>query len=329
MKLSIVVMLGLLAVASAKFTPKNDEVAKQMWEDFKELYDKSYATEEEEYRRHKIFLGHLSKIDERNFLEGPDGATHGITRFLDLSEEEFKAQYLGHKRDEFALQPLAVDDKEVEIKGVISKDWTGVLTTPVKDQAQCGSCWAFSATEQIESDTMRELNETFILSPQQIVSCDKGELGCNGGDTINAYQYVKKAGGIVLNKDYKYTSGTGNTGKCLKKKISDQKVTVDGYTQVRGESNMAQYVGSTGPLSICLAASTWQTYTGGILKRCDKQVDHCVQAVGVDTGKGYWKVRNSWNTDWGESGFIRLAYGKNTCAITTEATWVKVSNVKN
>ena len=84
----------------------------------------------------------------------------------------------------------------------------------------------------------------------------------------------------------------------------------------------------TGPLSVCLDANNWNTYTGGIMKSCGNRVDHCVQAVGVDTGSGgYWKVRNSWGTTWGEGGYIRLAYGQNTCDITNDPTYTKVSKV--
>jgi len=88
---------------------------------------------------------------------------------------------------------------------------------------------------------------------------------------------------------------------------------------------MASYVQSTGPLSVCLDANTWNSYTGGIMSVCGQSVDHCVQAVGVDASTGgYWKVRNSWGTSWGESGYIRLAYGKNTCAITNDPTYASV-----
>jgi len=89
---------------------------------------------------------------------------------------------------------------------------------------------------------------------------------------------------------------------------------------------MATYVQSTGPLSVCVDANSWNSYTGGIMSVCGQSVDHCVQAVGVDaSAKGYWKVRNSWNTNWGEAGYIRLAYGKNTCNIASDPTYVAVS----
>ena len=87
---------------------------------------------------------------------------------------------------------------------------------------------------------------------------------------------------------------------------------------------MASYVQSTGPLSVCVDANNWNSYTGGIMSVCGTSVDHCVQAVGVDASS-YWKVRNSWGTSWGESGFIRLKYGQNTCAITNDPTYATVA----
>src|SRR5690606_10441661 len=123
-----------------------------------------------------------------------------------------------------------------------------------KNQGQCGSCWAFSATEQIESDAIRTLGTTYILSPQQIVSCDKTSLGCNGGWTEHAYNYVKRAGGLTTESNYPYTSPP--TGNC-NSNPSSFKVTVDSYTTINGESAMSNYVLSTGPLSVCLDADNW------------------------------------------------------------------------
>jgi cathepsin F/cysteine peptidase B len=172
---------------------------------------------------------------------------------------------------------------------------------------------------------MRTLGKTWTLSPEQIVQCDTTSYGCNGGWTEHAYNYVKKAGGLATEAAYPYTSYAGTTGTCHASS-SQYVVTVTGYYTVSGESNMAAWVQQHGPLSVCLDASSWNSYTGGIMKSCGKQVDHCVQAVGVDaSSSGYWKVRNSWGTSWGESGFIRLAYGANTCAITNDPTYVAVA----
>jgi C1A family cysteine protease len=174
---------------------------------------------------------------------------------------------------------------------------------------------------------MRSLGTNLILSPEQIVQCDTYSFGCDGGMPEWAFEYVTKAGGLETEADYPYTSGeNGVTGTCHSDK-SKFKVTVTSFTQIRGESNMAAYVQSTGPLSVVVDANTWGSYTGGILKRCGSSINHAVQAVGVDTGAGYWKIRNSWGADWGENGFIRIAYGQNACDITYQSLYTAVANV--
>jgi C1A family cysteine protease len=181
----------------------------------------------------------------------------------------------------------------------------------------------YSNATSMYLDLMRTQGTTYLLSPEQIVQCDSTSYGCDGGWTEHAYDYVKRAGGLELDSDYPYTSYQGVTGTC-KSDSSKYKVAVSGYTTLSGESAMANYVLSTGPLSVCLDAASWNTYKGGIMSSCGKRVDHCVQAVGVDT-TSYWKVRNSWGTSWGEGGYIRLSYGSNTCAITSDPTYATVS----
>ena len=172
---------------------------------------------------------------------------------------------------------------------------------------------------------MRAGNPETILSAQQVTSCTPFLIagGCNGGNTEKAYTYAEA--GLELDSDYPYVSGTTEkTGTC-KTSTSLFVVKTTAYTTVSdsasGESKMATWVQKTGPLSVCVDAETWSTYTGGVLSTCGTSVDHCVQAVGIDTAAGYWKVRNSWGTAWGESGYIRLAYGANTCAIASDATY--------
>lgn len=143
---------------------------------------------------------------------------------------------------------------------------------------------------------MRELDSNYILSPEQITQCTTLAFGCGGGWTETAYAYVINEGGIATEDSYPYTSSMGTTGTCHDDPSMDV-VGISGFTTIQGESNMAAYVQSTGPLSVCVDANNWSSYTGGIMSACGQQVDHCVQAVGVDTGtNGYWKVRNSWGT---------------------------------
>jgi C1A family cysteine protease len=305
---------------------------KELWESFKSEFNKKYDSVDEDNKRFVKFLGQLKLADERNEEEKRNNGTaiHGITRFSDMSQDEFESKFLnadvkmkGSNSDRKFHGDLAAPDAT---SGLV--DWTGVYTTPVKNQKQCGSCWAFSATEQIESDAMRTLNKQWSLAVEQIVQCDKTSQGCNGGWTESAYKYVKNNGGLEIDADYPYTSGAGVTGQCKDTKKSDYVVTVKDFTTIQGENNMASYVQKTGPLSVCVDASRWNTYTSGILSSCGNRVDHCVQAVGVDaSSNGYWKVRNSWGVTWGEGGYIRLAYGKNMCDITNDPTFSNVAAV--
>jgi C1A family cysteine protease len=328
--MKVVLALALFASsASAVFYSASLETQKYMWEDFKEEYNRVYSTMEDETAHYNVFLANLQTIDQNNMAEAAAGGTavYGINKFTDMSPEEFKRRYLNYVPSPMENRTFAeISDLPQGVEVLV--DWTGKYTTPVKNQGYCGSCWAFSATEQIESDYMRTTGRTYILSAQQVTSCTPSPCaGCNGGYTENAFTYAKN--GIEQDSNYPYTSGTlGVTGSC-KSSSSLFVVKTTSYTTVSssasGESKMATYVSGTGPLSVCVDAATWSSYTGGIMSTCGKMVDHCVQAVGINTASGYWKVRNSWGTSWGESGFIRLSYGANTCAIASDANYASVA----
>jgi len=325
MKYTLASFVALLLSVNGQLFTSNESHQKYMWEQFKQEWTKSYDTETAEVNAFGAFVKNLKLADERNAAERASNgtATHGITKFFDLSQEDFAARYLTtdvkHKTEDAPLS-----DYRGEPSAVMSLvDWTGKYTTPVKDQGYCGSCWAFSATEQIESDLMRLKGQNFVLSPEQITQCDTTSSGCNGGWPSNGISYVKKAGGIETNSDYPYTSYQGTTGKCSANSAKFV-ASVTGYATVSGESTMASYVQSKGPLSICIDASTWSSYTGGIVTTCGHSINHAVQAVGIDTSAGYWKVRNSWGTSWGESGYIRLKYNANTCGITYSPVYATV-----
>lgn len=289
--------------------------------DFQKTYGKTYS-DVEFAKRLEIFANNLERANElnaKNILLGGE-AVHGVTKFSDMSQEEFHAMYLTYvPENETAKAPL------LELDGPLSAavDWrTKGAVTPVKDQGQCGSCWAFSATEAIESFSFLKHGTLNELSPQQITSCDKVDSGCNGGWPYRAYSYVKTANGLESESDYPYTSGSGQTGTC--KYVSSKVVSgtsPSGYTSVAKSESQLQTALNVGPVSICLAADAFQTYRGGILQSCPGSVDHCVQGVGYDTGANYWIVRNSWGTSWGEQGYIRIAMGKDLCQISQYATF--------
>lgn len=307
------------AVASAFVVAASADVS-VAFEQFKTNFGKTYPNAAEEAKRLGVFADNLAQVHRDNadhvLISGE--AVFGVTKFMDLTKDEFKAMYLTYTPRNHTVEEVTPTGPLVD-----SIDWrTKGAVTPVKDQAQCGSCWAFSATEAIESYAFLAGKSLQKLSPQQINSCDKTDGGCNGGNTETAYAYVVKAGGLQTDADYPYTSGGGVTGTC---KFDSSKIAqaISGYKSIKsGESNL-QAALADGPVSVCLAATAFQTYRSGILSTCDNNVDHCVQAVGFDTTNSppFWIVRNSWGTGWGESGYIRVEMGKDLCRISDDATY--------
>lgn len=223
-------------------------------------------------------------------------------------------------------------------------DWsTRGATTLVKNQGDCGSCWAFSTVEGIESAVFMATGKLpEKLSTQQIISCDKKDDGCDGGDPRTALKYVMSAGGLDTDSSYPDTSHeTGHTGKCHWDENKYVKVTSfkyavepcddDSACDFQDEDGLAAAVAKYGPLSICVNAHNWDDYDGGIFrKNCPHKtsaLDHCVQLVGYDRSAStpYWKVRNSWGKSWGEEGHIRLPYGENACGLADEAYIISAS----
>jgi len=252
---------------------------------------------------------------------------YALNKFSDLTPEEFKAKFMGYKSISLSVEAPIFKDNGVSIPD--SLDWrTKGAVTPVKNQGQCGSCWAFSANEGVESAWILAGKPKIILSPQQIVSCDTEDDGCDGGDLPTAFAYVKQKGQETETK-YPYTSGGGDTGSC---KFNAQYVVahISGFqyaTKNRNETQMQAAMVTKGPLSVCVDAETWQDYSGGIVKSdCGTDLDHCVQIVGwaKESNTPYWIVRNSWGTDWGLDGYIYIERNKDLCGIALEATYVTI-----
>jgi len=262
--------------------------------------------------------------------------------------------YLGY-RPRFGQEAIdrlsvPVTHSQVAPPNTTSFDWRNIpsVITPMKDQGACGSCWAFSAISEVESMwALAGKSKTLTqLSAQQVVSCDKGgeDYGCFGGDTVTAYKYIMKdgVGGLETERDYPYTSGkSGVDGPCM---FKQEKVfaKMTGFTYAtppcfgscigQNETLLANNLATVGPVSICVAASSWMDYKSGILSdNCPfgyTTLDHCVHLVGYQTnekGVKYWLVKNQWGEDWGQKGYIWIQFGKNLCGIADEATFVTIT----
>jgi len=217
-----------------------------------------------------------------------------------MTEEEFVKTYLDPKPE---VAPVE-DESYTPINADI--DWTtkgGV--TPVKNQGQCGSCWAFSATGVMESAAKLK-GQTVSLSEQQLVDCSGsyGNHGCNGGWPSSALNYVKDHG-IASESEYPYRAVTGS---CQKQGGSFRISSVASASGCTGLQNAIQGK----PVSVTVDASVWSKYSSGVLTSCGTSINHAVLLVGIVGGN--WKIKNSWGTGWGEQGFIRLGPGS-TCGV--------------
>jgi C1A family cysteine protease len=302
-----------------------------------------YPTEAETIGRFTAFKSNLRLAEQRNAraaLQARPGLKqerHGITQFMDLTPLEFKAKHTGlrpSKNKTAGKMKVHPDSDRIAARGN-SIDWNaqGALT-PIKNQGQCGSCWAFSATEQLESQYFQKYGVLKELAPQQIVSCDTTCDGCNGGNPIEAWGYLYGFGGQEPKADYPYTSGvTGQTGTCTSNAADVTEDVGATYTLIAQspsqESNMLAQMQKS-PMSVCVDATLWQTYQGGVITSqsgCGTSIDHAVQATGYNAEGNYWIVRNSWGETWGENGFVWVEYGANVCGITDQATIVTVDKI--
>merc|ERR1711907_464895 len=228
--------------------------------------------------------------------------TLGVNEFADLSWDEFAATHLGYKSDgnRFGDLPKVAFPEITDVADSI--DWVSKgAVTPVKNQQQCGSCWAFSTTGSLEGAYFVASGKLESLSEEDLVQCDhNGDQGCQGGLMDNAFSWVQQ-NGICSENDYPYTSGGGQTGTC--KKTCSPVVTITGHTDVpaRNEDALKSAV-SKQPVSVAIEAdkSAFQLYRSGILDNSG-------------CGKDYWKVKNSWGASWGEQGYIRMVRNKNQC----------------
>jgi len=335
MKLLIAITILVVGISSA---PVIDEQLNDAWNLFKQVHQRQYASLEEENQRRSIWETNLAKIRQHN-LEADLGLhkfTMGMNKFGDWTREEFKSRMNGFKmteevkamkRDSHMFLPpsnIAIPDKV---------DWRKQgYVTEIKDQGQCGSCWAFSATGSLEGQTFAKTQKLPSLSEQQLVDCSTkfGNQGCDGGLMIGAFEYIRQNGGIDTEKAYPYEAFDG---KCRFKQ-EDVAATDYGFMYIReqNETDLTVAIATVGPIAVAIDASqdSFQFYDSGIYDEpaCSStNLDHGVLAVGYgdDGGKhptDYYIVKNSWGEGWGQDGYIlMLRNSKNQCGIATMASY--------
>eukprot|EP00698_Gefionella_okellyi_P005486 TRINITY_DN15017_c0_g1_i1.p1 TRINITY_DN15017_c0_g1~~TRINITY_DN15017_c0_g1_i1.p1 ORF type:complete len:344 (+),score=50.60 TRINITY_DN15017_c0_g1_i1:56-1033(+) len=313
---SIALILAVLCVSA--FATKVTENVRQQFAQFAAKHEKVYGVEEYE-RRVQVFADNLVRITALNKMD--KGATYAVNKFADLTEMEFRDLYLSKAVPDTSSFVKAETVPSNDIPA--AWDWTNQgAVTPVKNQGQCGSCWAFSTTGNVEGQWFLTHKNLPSLSEQQLVDCDKTDDGCSGGLPSNAYEYIMGAGGLMSEDAYPYTAVDGNCVFQASQVISK----VANWTAIStDETVIAQETYERGPLSIGINAEWMQFYSRGVSDPlwCDpKKLDHGVLIVGygTDGSSGYWKIKNSWGPEWGEQGYYRIIRGKGKCGLNTMVT---------
>jgi len=326
------ILLLLIAIASANFFSE-DEIATS-FEEFKQIYNKQYNNEEQETFRKEIFAYNLEYIVKHN-IEADNGIHSfrlAVNNFADMSNSEFRLFFNGLRRDPCPrCQPQIFVPSGVELPATV--DWRSKnVVTPIKNQEQCGSCWAFSAVASLEGQHALKTKMLVSLSEQNLVDCStsEGNNGCEGGLMDQAFQYIIDASGIDTEKSYPYEA---EDDKCKFNK-TNVGATLKSYTDIPtgNETALQEAVATVGPISVAIDASqsSFQFYSSGVYDEpnCSSQfLDHGVTAVGYGTqnGKAYWLIKNSWGTSWGDKGYILMSRNKqNQCGIATMSSYPNV-----
>lgn len=330
-------IIALATIALVACRVEFDSYAFKQFQKFVKKYEKKYSSVEEYLARFEVFRHNIVKL----FSEQNKSFKTGITKFSDLTQQEFAKTYLNLDYDAFAAANFEPTLVQVSNAAPDAYDWRDFnRVSGVKDQASCGSCWAFSTVANLEGLYAEKKGVIKTFSEQFLVDCDTSDSGCNGGLMERTFTWLKSNGGFMYEDDYPYT---GYKGTCKKdaSKYVDMKVT--GYKKLGSststwspvdEDEIKEFLYQTGPLAIALNANPLQTYTGGVLdldsSRCSPSgMNHAVTLVGYgfdkDTGLDYWLVKNSWGKNWGEDGYFRMARGKGVCGINQYITTATVS----
>jgi len=254
------------------------------------------------------------------------GLTFDDARIVLGTDLSHISNHLDEVLDDSAYASIANDSIPAAFDA--TTQWAG-LVNPIRNQQQCGSCWAFSASEVLSDRVAIATKKASPpLSPEDMVSCDTGDMGCNGGQLPAAWKYLQSTG-IVTDNCFPYTAGNGTAPACPNKCVdseswSESKVKASSAYAINGVANMQKEIMTNGPIQVAFKVyKSFMSYKTGVYEKKWNEIlpegGHAVKIVGwgTDNGKDYWKVANSWDTTWGEDGFFRIARGKDECGMET------------
>jgi len=310
MQIKVLIALAIIGYAAAA-APIGESEYSTLWNEFKSEHAKEYATVEEHDSRFSTFKDNVDFIMTHNSRSDEHGFTVGINQFADMSKVEFKKVMLTYQAQNKKANNVEIFDESTTAD---SMDWVAKgAVTPVKNQGQCGSCWAFSTTGSTEGAYQIATGKLMSFSEQELVDCagSYGNQGCNGGLMDDGFKYLETKGD-ASESTYSYTGKTGTCSTSKQSKTALGAGIVSSFNDVHSTEAQLRAALNIGPVSVAIEAdqSGFQFYKSGVFSgTCGTTLDHGVLAVGYGTegGKDYWNVKNSWGVGWGDEGYIKLA----------------------
>lgn len=280
--------------------------------------NKHYNSLDEYTYRLDVFSENYRKIISHN-TQMNVGYTKRMNKFGDLTQSEFRNKYISHGFRDVTNDNYCSEYHFAGSNVSNTIDWRSVprIVSPVKDQQQCGSCWAFSTVETYESFVALNQNGSVPqLSPQELVDCSTGygNNGCNGGMMDGSFRYIIDKGGLCTEDEIKYRAVDDDCSVELSMCNTRYggNIIKNCYNINSGEQLSMQEVVNRQPISIAIEADTdiFQFYSEGVItgEECGQNLDHAVGIVGYGTQDGidYWIVRNSWGEGWGNNGYVYI-----------------------
>ncbi|KAM9293916.1 cathepsin K-like [Gastrophryne carolinensis] len=334
----MILHLLLLALPLLQASYFWDDTLDAEWKQWKRTYQKQYNGKLEEFKRRLIWEKNHKLITAHNeeYLQGMHTFEMAMNRLGDMTSEEVVKKMTGlkvpHRNRVRNITDTDDDnDRSIALPDVIDYRKKGYVT-PVRNQGECGSCWAFSSAGALEGQLKKTTGKLVVLSPQNLVDCVKKSSRCDGGFMTYAFEYVKDNKGIDSEAAYPYVgyeetcnyTVAGRAAKC-----KNYKEVPEG-----SEKALKKAVGTIGPVSVGIDASlsSFQFYSKGVYYDPDCNADdinHAVLAVGYGALKKdkHWIIKNSWGEDWGNKGYILMAREKaNACGIANLASYPIMSS---